>query len=186
MTLLQIILTTFWLFSPAMIANSTPIVAAKLPWLRDFNYPIDFFKTYRGIRIFGDHKTIRGMITGVLAALAVGALQNYIFLNSPALQDMLALDLVNATFLYFVLLTSVGALLGDMAESFVKRQLEIAPGKPWIPFDQTDFILGAILLSILSFRLNWEIYLCFIFIGIAMHLLASLAAYLTGLRKSII
>jgi CDP-2,3-bis-(O-geranylgeranyl)-sn-glycerol synthase len=186
MTVVEIILTTFWLFFPAMIANSTPIVAAKLPWLRDFNYPIDFYKTYRGIRIFGDHKTIRGMVTGVLAALAVGLLQNYIFLNSPALQDTLALDFVNAMFLYFVLLTSVGALLGDMIESFVKRQLEIAPGKPWVPFDQIDYILGAILLSLLSFRLNWEIYLCFLFIGVAMHLLASVVAYFTGLRKTII
>lgn len=186
MTLFEIILTTFWLFFPAMIANSTPIVAAKLPWLRELNYPIDFHKTLRGIRIFGDHKTIRGFITGVAAALLVGLIQNQLYLDTVWLQETIPLDMVNGVYLLFVALTACGALLGDMVESFIKRQLEIAPGKPWVPFDQIDFIIGAILLSIVFFRFNWKIYLCFLAIGVAMHLLASVFAYLTGLRKTII
>lgn len=39
-----------------------------------------------------------------------------------------------------------GAMGGDLAKSFVKRGLGIPPGSPWIPFDQIDFALGALVL----------------------------------------
>jgi hypothetical protein len=37
------------------------------------------------------------------------------------------------------------ALLGDLAKSFFKRQREIPPGKSWVPFDQIDWGIGAVL-----------------------------------------
>jgi hypothetical protein len=32
----------------------------------------------------------------------------------------------------------------DSVKSFVKRRVGIAPGAPWIPFDQLDFVIGAL------------------------------------------
>lgn len=31
---------------------------------------------------------------------------------------------------------------GDAAKSFFKRRVHVPPGKPWVPFDQLDFVIG--------------------------------------------
>src|SRR5437773_6411567 len=43
-------------------------------------------------------------------------------------------------------LFGAGAMAGDSAKSFFKRRLGVEPGRPWIPFDQLDFVLGALVL----------------------------------------
>jgi len=45
-----------------------------------------------------------------------------------------------------------GALLGDMMESFFKRRIGRDRGQDWIPFDQLDFIVGAL---VLCFIVSW-------------------------------
>jgi len=40
-----------------------------------------------------------------------------------------------------------GALIGDIVESFFKRRIGKVRGQDWIPFDQLDFILGALFFS---------------------------------------
>jgi len=39
---------------------------------------------------------------------------------------------------------SGGALIGDLIKSFAKRRLGIQAGSTWVPFDQVDYIAGAI------------------------------------------
>ncbi|KAA0006124.1 MAG: CDP-archaeol synthase, partial [Thermoplasmata archaeon] len=39
-----------------------------------------------------------------------------------------------------------GALLGDIVESFFKRRVGKERGEDWIPFDQVDFLIGALIL----------------------------------------
>src|SRR3989338_6934553 len=68
-----------WFFLPVGIANCTPIIAAKIPLLEQWSYPIDFYKTFRGKRILGDHKTIRGLVIGILAAIATVVIQQFIY-----------------------------------------------------------------------------------------------------------
>ena len=48
-----------------------------------------------------------------------------------------------------VLSLCFGALLGDIVESFFKRRAGKERGEDWIPFDQLDFLLGALFLSFL-------------------------------------
>jgi len=52
-----------WFFLPAGLANMTPIFAAKLPYLSRWSFPLDGYATFRGKRVFGSHKTIRGVLT---------------------------------------------------------------------------------------------------------------------------
>jgi CDP-2,3-bis-(O-geranylgeranyl)-sn-glycerol synthase len=42
-----------------------------------------------------------------------------------------------------------GALLGDVIESFFKRRIGKDRGQDWIPFDQLDFLIGALTFSLL-------------------------------------
>ena len=37
--------------------------------------------------------------------------------------------------------------LGDLFESYLKRRLHKKPGSNWYPYDQYDFIVGALIMS---------------------------------------
>lgn len=43
----------------------------------------------------------------------------------------------------------------DSVKSFVKRRVGIAPGEPGIPFDQLDFVIGALVLTWSRAPLSW-------------------------------
>ena len=44
----------------------------------------------------------------------------------------------------------IGALLGDIIESFFKRRIGKSRGENWIPFDQIDFILGVLFFTFIT------------------------------------
>src|SRR6185369_16468061 len=69
------ILFGLWFFLPAALANMAPIFAAHTAALKKFDTPMDFGRTFRGRRILGDHKTWRGLVSGIVAATALLWLQ---------------------------------------------------------------------------------------------------------------
>jgi CDP-2,3-bis-(O-geranylgeranyl)-sn-glycerol synthase len=52
-------------------------------------------------------------------------------------------------------LLGVGAIGGDSAKSFLKRRRGIPAGARWVPADQLDFVVGALLLIQPIVRLSW-------------------------------
>jgi CDP-2,3-bis-(O-geranylgeranyl)-sn-glycerol synthase len=136
------LLQTLWFFVPAYAANMAPVlVQGAFPALA---VPIDGGRTFRGVRVLGDHKTWRGIIAGVLAGMLVFELQVALYqagvLHRLALVDYGRLGVLPG------FLLGLGTGLGDAAKSFVKRQLGIAPGASWLVFDQLDFMVGSYLL----------------------------------------
>src|SRR5580700_4566133 len=130
------ILFSLWFFLPAGFGNSTPIVAAHMPGLRTLNAPMDFGKSFRGKRIFGAHKTLRGLVCGMIMGVFIVWLQSVLFhhygwarqISSPVSYEHLSV-------LTLGLLLSFGALMGDAIESFLKRQYSIRSGDRWFPYD---------------------------------------------------
>lgn len=139
--LLTLLVTTFFLILPAGIANMMPVLVAKVPFL---NAPMDFGYSFRGKRIFGDHKTWRGLVFGMMSAGIVNALLLLALWNIFGEGRPIEMIGYQRSF-YAGLILGAGALLGDAIKSFFKRQLNIAPGKSWVPFDQVDWILGALI-----------------------------------------
>ncbi len=144
MQMIQIMLFVFWFFLPAGMANMAPIFAAKLPWLRTFTYPLDGYATFRGRRIFGSHKTLRGLFSGILVGVLTVYLQIAIYMHVPFVRNFVLIDYTTIHPILFGMLSSVGALGGDAIKSFFKRQLNITPGKSWFPFDQIDYVIGGV------------------------------------------
>lgn len=185
MSTLELILFALVWFLPAGIANMTPVIVAKIPGIRRFSQPIDFGRSFRGKRILGDHKTWRGLLLGTLAGSLVMVPQYASFYgfilpeNLPAWQ--VRLHQINPIILGALL--GFGALAGDMTESFIKRQFDIPSGKSWFPWDQIDYILGAILLSALYIQLPWGIYLTTAIVYFALHLGTSYLGYLLGFKS---
>lgn len=178
------ILAVIWLFLGAGFANAAPVFAKKIPIFKDWKTPLDFGKTFQGKPVFGKNKTWRGLIFGIVVATVTIMLQKLVLkiLNTDIVlagQSFLALPTL---ILGFAL--GFGALAGDAIESFFKRQFDIAPGRSWFPFDQIDYIIGAILCTLPVIRFEWIQYLSLFAVGFAVHLIASYIGFLLKLKDS--
>lgn len=178
------LLFALWFFLPAGVANAAPIIAAQLPYLSRWDAPMDFGKTWRSKRIFGTHKTWRGLLTGIVAAVLTVYVQQAILDNYQLgfLSNYDAYLGFSALLLGF--LFGFGALMGDAVESFLKRQFDIADGQPWFPFDQTDYIIGGCLAAAVLVRLNLPEYIVILATWFLMHLIFSYIGYLFKLKSS--
>ena len=178
------ILLALWFFLPAGLAHATPVLAKRISFLKKLDYPIDFYKTYKGIRIFGDHKTMRGLITGIIVAILTAGIQQIIFNNSQELRTALDFDFSSINFFVYGFLAGFGALIGDAIKSFFKRRANIKPGSTWFPFDQIDYIIGGIVFLIPLIRLDFFEYLVTFIVWFAMHLISTYIGYLLKLKDS--
>src|SRR3989344_4398924 len=156
----------FYLMIPAYIANMAPVFARRINW----NTPLDFGKTFRGRRIFGDNKTWRGLIVGTIAGTVVGVAASQLYWPvavSPFLWSLLA---------------SFGALCGDATKSFFKRQFGISSGQSWTPFDQIDYSIGALLLGSIVYFPGWINAAIIILASAIGHIAVNHFAYYTKIR----
>jgi CDP-2,3-bis-(O-geranylgeranyl)-sn-glycerol synthase len=117
-----------YLMLPAYFANMAAAFAKFWPgWNRPINR-----------RWLGDHKTVVGFLLGVMVAVGVAYLQSQSPWSPHGLRsEWLALGCAQG----------IGAMSGDAVKSFFKRRVGIAPGRPWIPADELDFVIGALLLA---------------------------------------
>ena len=181
--MIDYILFALWFFVPAGAANVMPIFAAKLPGLKRYDAPMDFGAHLRGRRVLGDHKTWRGLTSGIIAGTLVLWLQQYLiarfgwFASFSDRVDYATLPtlLVGPAF-------AVGALGGDALKSFFKRQLNIAPGKAWFPFDQIDYILGGAIATLPFVSLSALQYVWLLLVCLVIHVASTVIGYLTGLK----
>lgn len=181
--MLRDIFFALWFFLPAAIANVTPIFAAHIGALKKFDTPIDFGKSYRGKRIFGDHKTIRGFVVGIICATLTLWLQQLGVMHSSWLADWTSQ--VDYTTLYVAVLGPLfgfGALAGDAIESFFKRQRGIKPGDGWFPFDQTDYIIGGAIATMPFIQLSVAQYGYLIIIWLVIHVISTIIGFKLGLK----
>jgi CDP-2,3-bis-(O-geranylgeranyl)-sn-glycerol synthase len=110
--------------------------------------PVDLGRNFSdGKRVFGDGKTFRGLIVGILAGIGIGLLQIQV-------QGAFGWEsLPEQTYLSITLLAT-GALLGDLCKSFFKRRLGKERGTKWPVADMYDLVAGA-LLMVLVFDPGW-------------------------------
>jgi len=164
-----------WFILPAYIANAFPVVFGG-------GTAIDMGKKLPdGKPILGSHKTVRGFIAGLIAGVLTSGVQT-ILLPSIMLSDFML------PFQFNILLGSIvslGALVGDLVHSFVKRRMGVAEGSPLPVADQLDFVLGAVLFSLLvSVPPPLLTLVIIIVITPPIHLLANYTAYLLGAKKT--
>lgn len=158
-----------YIYLPAFIANATPILAKNIPCLREWNTPISE-------KYLGKNKTYRGLLTGIFCAALTSIAQRHF--------DLISLPY--ATFsnaLVFGFLLGSGALVGDLVESFAKRQLNIAPGKALPVFDGIDYILGAIIFVLPFYTPTITELGILVFASPVLSLLANTVSYFLGWKN---
>ena len=126
------VLTALWAMLPAYLPNSAAVLVGG-------GRPIDGGRTWRGSRLLGDGKTWRGarggVVAGALLALGLDRLRAALPVDLPGFPLRVAVSL------------PVGAMLGDLAGSFLKRRAGRERGAPAPVLDQLGFVAGAFALT---------------------------------------
>ncbi len=162
MDLAVLIVESLKLIFPAYCANAAPVLVGG-------GLPMDFGKNFvDGRRVFGKNKTFRGFFFGLTIGILVGLLEVFLF-GYPLL---------------FVVLSPLGALLGDLAGAFLKRRLNISPGGLLPLVDQVDFVVGAVLFSLPLGIVSFELAVAMLIITPPIHLLTNYAAYKLKLKSN--
>jgi CDP-2,3-bis-(O-geranylgeranyl)-sn-glycerol synthase len=185
-----LVILTFIYAWPAYLANMFPVLWGKVPGVRKlFVLALDGGKNWNGKRILGDNKTWGGLISAVIGG-AIGGLMSFTFIESLWRQEAFFWQ----DYLGFLGVGAVlgfGAIMGDVLKSFFKRRVGIASGKPWLFFDQVDFVIGAWVASWFITGLGyafspggtWMFFVVALIITPLLHLLSNVIAYKLGLKK---
>lgn len=157
-----------------------PVLFAKIPFFKNWNTPIDFGLRVGKHRLFGDHKTIRGLVTGIIFGSLFSIFQRFLESNTLTYPQ----NLKTAMILGFTL--SFGALFGDMAKSFLKRQIGKKSGQSWFPFDQLDYIVGALIFSFPIVRWPGNSVVSITAVYFCLHLAITFLGYKLKFKKNAI
>jgi CDP-2,3-bis-(O-geranylgeranyl)-sn-glycerol synthase len=147
---------------PSYVANAAPLVFGGGRTLDGGR------KLSDGQPIFGSHKTIRGVIVGILAGSAIGLAE------SP----------VDSRLVLAGFMIALGAVSGDLLGAFVKRRFRIEPGKAFPVLDQLDFVLGGLLFGYPLFPLGLFSTLLVVVVTPPIHLATNYGAYRLGMKKT--
>jgi hypothetical protein len=181
-----------YLFSPLLVGLITHGLCIKFGLFEFLTAPIDREKTFRGKRLFGANKTYRG-IAAVAAGTALGfAIQAYVLHDFEIFRRLELLDYTTDNIVNVGLVVGMAAMLGELVNSFVKRQLDIAPGEAtkgalssfFYVFDQIDLLIGAWLIYGLYVSISFERVAFSAFFIFVTHQIFSYFGSLLGMRKT--
>ena len=126
--MLEMTYQLLFLGSPLLLTAIVHGLCIKNGWLSWLKRPLDLGLSFRRRRIFGDHKTWRGLLINAVFC-TMGTMIQTLFQNRGYFPPwLLLLDYGNYGYVIGILL-GLGMTLGELPNSFVKRQLEIHPGK---------------------------------------------------------
>ncbi len=185
--MIEFILELLLVASPVILAAIFHMVVVRYNWLKFATYPLDHYATFRSHRIFGDNKTYRGIIVMIIASIAFTYLYKWILEQVSALSNLNLLDFNRFSPVFYGVLYGVGYVIGELPNSFFKRQMGISEGKSTSfiqrMIDQLDSVITITLLLLLfsNFTLK-HFWFGILFYGF-LHLGINYLLYLLRLRK---
>lgn len=165
-----LVLQSLWFIAPAYAANAFP------PLLKG-RKPVDNGAKFGKYRVLGDGKTIEGTLGGIGFGVFVGFIQIYFQKMIPSEIGLMEMSIPA------IFLLSVGAILGDLVNSFCKRRFGIQRGERVTLINRLDFLFGALILSYPVVRVGWEYVLILVILTPVMHKLANILAFALNIKK---
>ena len=175
---MNLIITALYFFLPAYFANMAPVIFGKINALP---YPIDSNKKWRNRPIFGKNKTWGGLLYAIVLGTAIFYVQQTLY-NIPFFKGISLIDYTSYSLALGFLLAS-GAILGDLIESLIKRRYNKEPGAEWFPFDQIDYVIGALVFGAAVYLPPLKIIVILFILAPFLHYGANYMAYFLGLKK---
>lgn len=176
------------LFAPFVAGLLAHGLSLRFGWPRSLGAPIDRGRTLRGRPLFGASKTWRGVV-----AVALGTAAGYAILSlTGLLPGGVAPSFGTGQFALIGALVGGAGMLAELPNSFVKRQLGIAPGGTvggaagalfWL-LDQVDILLGAWLVLAPIVGITWARVGWSVLVVAIVHQVATAVGAAPGMRAS--
>jgi len=186
------VIATIFLLLAFTIAGLAQVAWLKSSVSRRFARPLDGgYRLADGRRLFGDHKTWRGLVVMVPACALVflllgGGRQLFGSRYANGLWDLSAV-----TYAALGAWTGLGFMLAELPNSFFKRRVAVAPGQApkragWraccFLIDQVDSVVGGLLFLALIVPVPLSTSLSILLIGLAVHWLFNLLLKVLGMK----
>jgi len=195
---MKYILMMYITLLPTIVAGIINMIFCKSSIFRKMQKPIDGNINFiDGKRIFGDNKTWKGLLGYIFFNIIFMVLVGIIY-KATNIEHLNFFYINHKNTLTYNIL--VGALLGlfyalfELPNSFMKRRLDIKPGKTikgpkkyfFIFLDQADSVFGVALVVWMFYPIGIKVYLLYILVGAVTHLLINMLLYLLHLRKNLV
>ena len=178
--------------SPLLVGLACHGLCIKFGWFSWLSRPIDAGVTLRGRRLFGANKTYRGVLAVSLGTAAGVGLQVLLHRIGVARGAEL-LNYNNPVVVGLGFAVGAAAMLSELPNSMLKRQLGIAPGAAgsgivglsFYVLDQVDMLVGVwvvlgLAVGVTASRVLWSGV--FLFIS---HQLLTVVGYQLGMRATV-
>jgi hypothetical protein len=166
-------------------------------WLRNhlsqaLAIPIDGGHMFRGRRIFGENKTLRGFVVMIPAAALAFAFVAVLISLPHGVPPATLWQLTTAEYAALGAWAGFGFMAGELPNSFFKRQLGILPGQApasgftraiCLTIDRIDSIIGALVALSVAVHTPWLTWLWVLVLGPSIHLLFSWWLFRMGVKR---
>jgi len=190
----QTLALALWLALPVIVAGALHIAAIRMNVLPALaGIPLDGGLTFRGRRVFGANKTLRGILLMVSFTILAATGQAWLAAHVDWASEITPRELAAAGPIKWGGLLGLGYVLGELPNSFLKRQINIAPGAPgagtlgpvfWI-VDQVDSLAGALIAMSFVWLPPWPVIVAMLVVTLVVHPLAALGMVALGLKERV-
>lgn len=184
-----------YLILPILLAGLCNMIFVKSPLLHRLKVPLDGKRHWRdGKRVFGENKTVKGFIgmivfTSLWFGLFHWLANSFEGANAWSLIPYRQFSAIAA--LGYGALWGLGYVLAELPNSFIKRRLDIAPGKNsqgaarpvFIFFDQADSVIGCLLAMLVFYAPPWPMLAAIGAVAVAVHFAMNILLYALGLKQ---
>lgn len=179
-----------YLFAPLLVAAAIAAVVQRYGLLSRLARPIDGGASWRGRRVLGDGKTWRGALIAVAGSVAGVLAQRFLIGGSAG--ALAVIDYQRADPVALGAAMGVGAILGELPNSFVKRRVGIPRGGTtkgplrvlFYVWDQIDPLIVTWPLLTAWVRPTPSLVVASFVLALTVHPLVSLIGYLVGARAT--
>jgi CDP-2,3-bis-(O-geranylgeranyl)-sn-glycerol synthase len=155
----------------------TPPIAKRLNILNSLSFPLDLNKKFLGKPILGSHKTFRGAILSFLVGFFFAFFQFFLY-RVDFFKEISLIDYSKINPFLFSFLFAFGSVFGDLFFAFVKRRLNLKPGAPFLPFDQTNYVFGSFLFLQPYLKLDLKVWLSLFILTFFLHIIFNRLGYI--------
>jgi CDP-diglyceride synthetase len=184
-----------FLIAILVCAGATNMVFVKAPILNSLSRPMDKGLLLRdGKRLFGDNKTWKGFFGMIILTSIWLAIAGWLSGKFPDIESLslIAFEDLRSPFnvWFFGAIWGLAYVLAELPNSFVKRRVDIPPGKNatgtqgflFLLLDQADSVIACVIVLPLFSSITWPDAIALIVLGSLAHYLANLGLFAVRLK----
>ena len=184
-----------YLILPILLGGLFNMIFVKIAFLNRLKVPLDGGANWLdGKRVFGENKTVKGFLGMIVFTSFWFTLFWWLaqaFAGAASLSLIPFRDFSAPMALLYGALWGFGYVLAELPNSWIKRRLDIAPGKNgagvlryvFVFFDQADSVLGCVLALQVFYQPPFALLVAIAATAVAVHFGMNVLLYMLGLKK---